>query len=583
MAENPGNRQNIQKHNPVFPTNMIQYMIQACCALLLVVMHLTTTNARRWVPPRNELAVSVGDATLISALTYPCEDDDKKLCQGIPHQEALFGVTTYGERKVLHLYDGTPHPGATGCPPVTYATDKFQKPFVLLINRGVCKFTEKVRAAEAAGADSVIIVDNVAMANEPLCVCPDFKIPTNTNGKHCTAANHAADCTCPGNGVCLPISTTPSCGAGVFPSYQNSCDSATISGPCWKCGELDYYKSDCNANDDRTHCMAHHYLPFMADDGYGGDITVPSVLISDYYGSMLRMDLKKRNNKMTMKMEWNLPLLDTSTLELWTSCEDNAGSEFKLDFKETYLRLQPHLNFQPRYYIFDGKKLKCDKKYDCGTQCISNGLYCGRDPDGAMNVGIDGKDIVMENLRQMCIWNVLGKVGNANPLIPDDFCSGNACATGWVNKNTNTCASTGKVLECWNTDLVYQCCGDTLQKEGPALMKWWCYVNDFSNKCFDESGTVMENGENFEKCANDVMVLHDIDIVKVQRYGQLCCLCCLCFLGCVLFQNSVFIGCFLVLFFFFSRIHASLLLVVWTLHLWTKVKHRKQILCWQLK
>ena len=50
--------------------------------------------------------------------------------------------------------------------------------------------------------------------------------------------------------------------------------------------------ADCNKQDDATHCVSHYYLPFMADDGYGGDITIPSVMISDYHGAQLRMGIK---------------------------------------------------------------------------------------------------------------------------------------------------------------------------------------------------------------------------------------------------------------------------------------------------
>ena len=124
---------------------------------LLVVMISKLCFATRYQPPKEELTVSEGPAGLIKALNYPCENDPSKLCNGMRHMEALFGITSYGERKVLNLYDGTPNPGSTGCPPVTYHSDKFVKPFVLLINRGVCKFTEKVRAAQSAGAEAVLL------------------------------------------------------------------------------------------------------------------------------------------------------------------------------------------------------------------------------------------------------------------------------------------------------------------------------------------------------------------------------------------------------------------------------------------
>jgi hypothetical protein len=40
----------------------------------------------------------------------------------------------------------------------------------------------------------------------------------------------------------------------------------------------------------------------------------------------------------------------------------------------------------------------------CGNQCVNNELYCSIDPDGDMSKGASGADIVMETVRQMCLW-----------------------------------------------------------------------------------------------------------------------------------------------------------------------------------
>ena len=119
----------------------------------------------------------------------------------------------------------------------------------------------------------------------------------------------------------------------------------------------------------------------------------------------------------------------------------------------------------------------------------------------------------MENLRQMCIWNVLESTGKTDQV---QTCPGNACESGWINKKT-PCTDTNQVLECWNSDMQNQCCGEKVEKNTKELMKWWCYVNDFSDTCFSNDGTAMESSESFAKCANEVMVSHDIDTVAVQE------------------------------------------------------------------
>jgi hypothetical protein len=87
-------------------------------------------------------------------------------------------------------------------------------------------------------------------------------------------------------------------------------------------------------------------------------------------------------------------------------------------------------------------------------------------PDNDLANGVNGADVVKENLRQICIWNVLSK----------------------------------------SVD------GGADRKE---LMKWWCYVNDFGNQCFNEK-SAMVSGETFKKCADDIMAAHQLDVKAIE-------------------------------------------------------------------
>lgn len=42
----------------------------------------------------------------------------------------------------------------------------------------------------------------------------------------------------------------------------------------------------------------------------------------------------------------------------------------------------------------------------CKSQCINNGRYCAPDPESDFSKGYDGKDVVLENLRQLCVFEV---------------------------------------------------------------------------------------------------------------------------------------------------------------------------------
>jgi len=80
---------------------------------------------------------------------------------GYEHREALFGVPPYGGsiQQIVHyagdnnLCDGTLSS--------TSGSSGYNKPFILLVDRGGCTFVQKVRNGQHSGAAAVIIADNV--------------------------------------------------------------------------------------------------------------------------------------------------------------------------------------------------------------------------------------------------------------------------------------------------------------------------------------------------------------------------------------------------------------------------------------
>ena len=298
---------------------------------------------------------------------------------------------------------------------------------------------------------------------EPLAYCDDFSEPHYLDSPSnkwlpCTSASHGTDCKCGSDHSidAIPIPSAPECGSTAKPEYQTTCDAGSkIKGPCWFCKAVgssieSWYPADCfevAPSDPRSrNCQLEQLVPFMADDGDGGDITIPSFIVSDYYGQLLKHGIKKRKSDgkrpLQVIMSWSIEQRKRANYELWSSCEDSNGAEFKRDFQETALKLIEVADFTPRYYIYDGHALQCDSTYECGTQCISDGRYCGPDPDDDLDKGVSGKDIVTENLRQMCIWKTLQE-------------------------------------------------GVDNGKDRKDLMKWWCYVNDFANTCFNGEGVMV--------------------------------------------------------------------------------------------
>merc|ERR1719295_1201107 len=108
------------------------------------------------------------------------------------------------------------------------------------------------------------------------------------------------------------------------------------------------------------------------------------------------------------EIEWGLPHDDDRVeWELWTSSNDYLGSEFKHNFNTTAIMLDRANDtiFTPHMYILNGSHWGCpDDGLPCKRQCSNSGRYCAVDPEYDLSVGLDGIDVIQENLRSLCVW-----------------------------------------------------------------------------------------------------------------------------------------------------------------------------------
>lgn len=57
----------------------------------------------------------------------------------------------------------------------------------------------------------------------------------------------------------------------------------------------------------------------------------------------------------------------------------------------------------------------------CKSQCINQGRYCAPDPEGDLSKGYEGKEVVVQNLREACFFKVVNESGK--PWLWWDFVS----------------------------------------------------------------------------------------------------------------------------------------------------------------
>lgn len=243
--------------------------------------------------------------------------------------------------------------GATqfGCESITVPPATLS-PFILILDRGSCSFTEKALMAQRAGAVGVIIADT--------------------------------------GGLC---GVSPEC----TPSICSTC-------PYF----VDAPETDCKC-----------FLPYLADDGSGAQVTIPAFMIGREDAERIKGCLLGQGVGCTSgqplfaSMAWDLP--DNAggvEWELWLEPNDAPAVAFRNEIRPYVKYFGTSVQFSPQFFIFDGSQLGCTVPHPsggfaCGTQCTNHGRYCAIDPDNDLESGISGVDIVMESLRQMCIWQVV--------------------------------------------------------------------------------------------------------------------------------------------------------------------------------
>jgi hypothetical protein len=195
---------------------------------------------------------------------------------------------------------------------------------------------------------------------------------------------------------------------------------------------------------------------------YVNNISVPVGLILKSTGDLIEPILGGDNPEPVLVMlNWTdvLPHPDERVeWEFWTNSGDNCGAKcdqqkgFIRDFAPVAqtLEMGGYTQFTPHYVTW-----LCPPQYidspDCVSQCINNGRYCCPDPDDDFEEGYSGRDVVIENLRTLCVFRL-------------------ANATG-------------------------------------APWKWWDYVVDFEEKCTMEAGTYGD-----ENCATAILSDMGLDI-----------------------------------------------------------------------
>ncbi|CAI5516101.1 unnamed protein product [Closterium sp. Naga37s-1] len=192
-------------------------------------------------------------------------------------------------------------------------------------------------------------------------------------------------------------------------------------------------------------------------------ITIPSALVQKSTADLIKKGLK--SGPVMVSLDWReaLPHPDERVeYEFWTNSNDECGpkcdsqAEFLDAFKGYAVMLEQggYTLFTPHYITWYCPEAYLESR-QCKTQCINSGRYCAPDPEEDFDVGYDGKDVVAENLRQLCVHRVANETHGS-----------------WL---------------------------------------WWDYVTDFKKRCR------MADKTYGPECAESIITALGLDVAKVRK------------------------------------------------------------------
>eukprot|EP00921_Rhytidocystis_pertsovi_P023693 GHVQ01037995.1.p1 GENE.GHVQ01037995.1~~GHVQ01037995.1.p1 ORF type:complete len:796 (+),score=81.71 GHVQ01037995.1:431-2818(+) len=198
-------------------------------------------------------------------------------------------------------------------------------------------------------------------------------------------------------------------------------------------------ENECNAtavvvvDKESTHLSRYKIQRLvMGAIGSTDHVHIPSILISYEDGAVLVDAIEKSSHQypVVLELEWQLPVQWPVDVNLFTDSDDR-GNEFLHGFAEYALMLKGHMYFRPNYMLF---YLPSDNEGYCmpleggpfnssdGTRLTSMD-FCALPPfmknplkqRDDLSTTLKGRDIVLEDLRQLCLWQVASE---SDPDVP---------------------------------------------------------------------------------------------------------------------------------------------------------------------
>jgi hypothetical protein len=144
----------------------------------------------------------------------------------------------------------------------------------------------------------------------------------------------------------------------------------------------------------------------MTDDGTAGNLYIPAFLISKQDGELMvkYLDDPEYTSRVSLQLsfEMNHPGTYVEYL-IWMTPDHTAIRQFLYDFAPSANKFkEDETIFTPQYVLWYCLECRRDNFTAPHQDCFSGGRFCAPDPDGSGSMS--GRDILYEDLRQLCIY-----------------------------------------------------------------------------------------------------------------------------------------------------------------------------------
>lgn len=149
----------------------------------------------------------------------------------------------------------------------------------------------------------------------------------------------------------------------------------------------------------------------MTDNGQGGNLNIPAMLISKSDADLIKKYLNDVKNPEKISLSVSFDMQKTSDVisySIWSTPTSYLSQIFMMSFADVGSQfVRKVAEFAPYYVLWYCPDCENDGYIEDHPDCVSGGRYCSPDPDE--DGVLTGRDVMFEDLRQLCIYKLYSK------------------------------------------------------------------------------------------------------------------------------------------------------------------------------